>query len=180
MARALLGCRLIHCIDGQSLSGLIVETEAYIGERDRACHASRGRTSRTEVMFGKAGVVYVYFTYGMHWMFNIVTEAAGFPAAVLLRALEPIEGIEHMQRYRGHKSLQQLCNGPAKLAQALRIDRRQLGVDLCARNSEIWIERGQPVARIGQSPRIGIDGVPEPWLGKPWRYFVKDNLFVSK
>lgn len=180
MARELLGCRLVHRIDGQRLSGLIVETEAYIGENDLAAHSSRGRTPRTEVMFGPPGVAYVYFTYGMHWLFNIVTEADGFPAAVLIRALEPVDGIELMQQQRGARPIQQLCNGPARLTQALRIDKRHNGVDLCARNGAIWIEAAQQKVHIGRSPRIGIDRVPEPWLSKPWRYFVKDSRFVSR
>jgi DNA-3-methyladenine glycosylase len=180
VARALLGCRLVRRIDGQRLSGWIVETEAYIGERDRAAHSSHGRTPRTAVMFGAPGVAYVYFTYGMHWLFNVVTEADGFPAAVLVRALEPVEGVERMQQHRGRRPIRQLCSGPAKLTQALRIDGRHNGVDLCARNSEIWIEAAQQTVRVGRSARIGIERVPEPWLSRPWRYFVKDNRFVSR
>lgn len=185
VARELLGYRLVRRLDGQRLSGIIVETEAYIGETDLACHCRHGRTPRTEVMFGKAGVSYVYFVYGVHWMLNVVTEREGFPAAVLIRALEPLDGLTLMQKHRGgSRSLRQLCSGPAKLTQALRIDEQQKGVDLCVRNGNLWLEEAQSKpqtrVRIGRSPRIGIERVPEPWRSKPWRYFVKDNEFVSR
>src|SRR5512139_1774349 len=100
LAQALLGCRLVRRWPGQRLSGIIVETEAYIGETDLACHARAGRTLRTEVMYGQPGRAYVYFTYGMHWMLNVVSEAEHFPAAVLIRALEPQEGMDLMLRFR--------------------------------------------------------------------------------
>jgi DNA-3-methyladenine glycosylase len=182
VARALIGCRLVRRIGGQRLSGIIVEAEAYISEQDLACHCRHGHTPRTEVMFGKPGVAYVYFTYGMHWMFNVVTEREGFAAAVLIRALEPVEGLDLMQQHRGTDRLDRLCSGPAKLTQALRIDKRDNGVDLCARVAEIWIETGAALnpRQIGRSPRIGVDNVPEPWRSKPWRCFVRDNTFVSK
>ena len=182
VARELIGCRLVRRIDGRRLSGTIVEAEAYIGEADLACHCRHGRTPRTEVMFGKPGVAYVYFTYGLHWMFNVVTEHEGFAAAVLIRALEPIEGIDLMRTHRGLASLRQLCSGPAKLTQALRIDKRDNGVDLCRRSSDVWIEAGEPLRprRIGRSSRIGVDFAPEPWRSKAWRFFVRGNPFVSK
>ena len=182
VARELLGCRLVRRIDRQRLSGVIVEAEAYIGEDDLACHCRHGRTPRTEVMFDKPGVAYVYFTYGMHWMLNVVTEREGFAAAVLIRALQPIEGIHLMQKHRGLTSLRQLCSGPAKLTQAVRIAGQHNGVDLCARAADIWIEAGEPPAsrRIGRSARVGVDYAPEPWRSKPWRFFVRDNPFVSK
>jgi DNA-3-methyladenine glycosylase len=182
VTRELLGCRLVRCFDGRRLAGIIVEAEAYIGVQDLACHCRYGRTPRTEVMFGKPSVAYVYFTYGMHWMFNIVTEHEGFAAAILIRALEPVEGIDAMQARRGLESLKALVSGPAKLTQALRIDRRDNGVDLCARASTLWIESGDQLSpkQIGRSPRIGVSYAPEPWRSKPWRFFVKDSPFVSK
>ena len=165
------------------MSGLIVETEAYIGQQDLACHAHFGRTRRTEVMFGRPGVAYVYFTYGLHWMLNVVSEPIDFPAAVLIRALAPIDGLERMALNRGGiRPVAELCSGPAKLTQALRIDRAMNGVNLSSRTGDLWIEPGEPIpARsIARGPRIGLGSTPEPWLSKPWRYWVKDNAFVSK
>ena len=183
LAQSLLGCQLVRRIDGQRLSGLIVETEAYIGQQDLACHAHFGRTRRTEVMFGRPGVAYVYFTYGLHWMLNVVSEPIDFPAAVLIRALAPIDGLERMALNRGGiRPVAELCSGPAKLTQALRIDRAMNGVNLSSRTGDLWIEPGEPIpARsIARGPRIGLGSTPEPWLSKPWRYWVKDNAFVSK
>jgi DNA-3-methyladenine glycosylase len=182
VARELLGCRLVRQLNGLRLSGVIVEAEAYIGESDLACHAKAGKTQRTAVMYGPAGFSYVYFTYGMHWMLNVVTEDSDFPAAVLLRAIEPLEGIEEMRRLRGGKDLRLLGKGPACLTQALGITRAENGLDLCARDSELWIEPGEtiPIRKVAVSPRIGLGKTPEPWLSKPWRYSVAGNPFVSK
>src|SRR5512135_2758607 len=140
LAQALLGCRLVRRWEGQRLSGMIVEAEAYIGETDLACHARFGRTPRNTVMYGLPGFAYVYFTYGMHWMLNVVSEREDFPAAVLIRALEPREGIDLMQAARGPRPIGDLTNGPAKLCQALRIDRGMNGVDLTDARGELWIE----------------------------------------
>ena len=182
LAQALLGCRLVRRCNGQRLSGLIVETEAYIGETDLACHARVGRTARNAVMYSQAGLAYVYFTYGMHWMLNVVSEEEHFPAAVLIRALEPQEGIDLMLQHRPVSRPIELCRGPAKLTQALRIDQALNGVDLCNRRGDLWIEPGIPVpARsVMRGPRVGLFTTPEPWKSKPWRYWVKDSPFVSK
>ncbi len=182
VAQSLLGCRLVRRWQGQRLAGIIVETEAYIGENDRACHARAGRTSRNAVMYGQPGLAYVYFTYGMHWMLNVVTEQLDYPAAVLIRALEPVEGVEQMMLQRSVIRPIELCRGPAKLTQALRIDQTLNGVDLCERGSAVWIEAGDPLpARsIARGPRVGLFTTPEPWKSKPWRYWVKDTPFVSK
>ena len=136
VARDLLGSRLVRILEGIKLAGLITETEAYIGEEDLACHARAGRTPRTAVMYGEPGHAYVYFTYGNHWMLNIVTEREGFPAAVLIRAIHPVEGVEViLQRRQGRDTL-----GPGKLCQALGIDKDLNGVDVTATNSGLWIE----------------------------------------
>ena len=134
-----VGCRLIRKLEGTLLVGAIVETEAYIGERDLACHARVGKTPRTRIMYGPPGLAYVYFTYGMHWMLNLVTEAEGFPAAVLIRAIQPLEGISCMEDRRGGKPLSQLANGPAKLTQALGIAREQNGLDCCRIDSPLTL-----------------------------------------
>jgi len=164
------------------VAGVIVETEAYIGENDLACHARAGRTARTAVMYGRPGLTYVYFTYGLHWLLNVVSEVEDFPAAVLIRALEPVEGVALMQAARGPRPVRDLTNGPAKLCQALRIDQTLNGVDLTSAEGGLWIEadRTVPARSILRGPRIGISGTPEPWLSKPWRYWVKENAFVSK
>lgn len=187
VARALLGKRLVHRVDGRRLGGIIVETEAYCDaeERDLACHGDRandGRpTPRTQVMFGPAGHAYVYFTYGMHWMFNVVTSQPGQANAVLVRALEPAEGIAEMMANRHGRSLRQLTNGPAKLAQALAIDQSLNGANLCAPHGVIWLEDGPavPDAQISTGPRIGLGKTPEPWLSIPWRYWIRGNPYVS-
>jgi DNA-3-methyladenine glycosylase len=182
VARELLGCKLVRQLNGVRLSGAIVEAEAYIGETDLACHAKAGRTVRTAVMYGLAGFSYVYFTYGMHWMLNVVTEEKDFPAAVLLRAIQPLEGIDEMQRLRGGKDLKLLGKGPACLTQAMGITRTENGLDLCASDSGLWIEQGKSIAKrhIAVSPRIGLGKTPEPWLSKPWRYSVAGSPFVSR
>jgi DNA-3-methyladenine glycosylase len=182
LAQALLGCCLVRRWQGQRLSGLIVETEAYLGETDLACHAHVGRTARNAVMYGKPGLVYVYFTYGRHWLLNVVSEAEDFPAAVLIRALEPREGLEVMRQHRPVLHPIELCRGPAKLTQALRIDQALNGVDLCNRQGELWIESGErvPSRSVGRGPRVGLGVTPEPWKSKPWRYWVEHNQFVSK
>ena len=184
----LLGKRLVRIHNGRRLSGFIVETEAYCDaeEPDLACHGDRansGRpTQRTAVMFGPAGCAYVYFTYGMHWMFNIVTGEPGVANAVLIRALEPDQGQEVMADHRDGRQRREWTNGPAKLAQALAIDKSLNGTNLCHPDSVIWVEKalGVPSEQIGRGPRIGLGNTPEPWLSKPWRYWIKENVFVSR
>lgn len=182
LAKALLGCSLVRRLNGQRLSGVIIETEAYIGETDLACHARFGRTARNAIMYGHPGFAYVYFTYGMHWMLNVVSEFDGFPAAVLIRAIEPVEGVEQMIDQRHIRSLRALTSGPAKLCQALCIDSALNGADLCDRHSELWLEPNRSISArsIGRGSRVGLFNTPEPWKSKPWRYWVKGNPFVSK
>ncbi len=173
VAQALLGTVLVHVEPAGRTAGVIVETEAYIGEEDLACHARAGRTPRTVVMFGPPGTAYVYFNYGMHWMFNCVTEQEGFPAAVLVRALLPLEGLERFaSRRKGHPQAL-WANGPAKLCQALNLNGpAHHGLDLCAPNSPLFLETGWPVspASVTKSPRVGLNNVPEPWKSLPWNF----------
>jgi DNA-3-methyladenine glycosylase len=171
VARELIGARLIRMLDGQRLVGLITETEAYIGEKDLGCHAKAGRTARTAVMFGPPGHAYVYFTYGNHWMLNVVAEREGFPAAVLLRAIQPIEGVKLMSERRSGGD----TFGPGKLTKAMGITKSENGVDLTKTGSGLWIEAGQKVPNplVTKGPRVGLNTVPEPWKSKPWRFLVK-------
>lgn len=188
VAQALLGKKLVRRLDGRLLSGLIVETEAYCDgeERDLACHGERANnaqpTPRTAVMFGPAGFAYVYFTYGMHWLFNVVTGKPGQPNAVLIRALEPVDGVEEMMGLRGKRQLHQLTNGPAKLTQALAIDKSHNAANLYQPDGVIWIEDAPavPQNQIATGPRIGLGKTPEPWFSIPWRYWLSGNPFVSK
>ncbi len=170
VARELIGARLIRILDGQRLVGIITETEAYIGEIDLGCHAKAGRTARTAVMYGPPGHAYVYFTYGNHWMLNVVTEREGYPAAVLLRAIQPIEGTETISARRNGRN----TFGPGKLTQALGITKSENGVDLTQAGSGLWIEAGQNVRdpHVTKGPRVGLNTVPEPWKSKPWRFLV--------
>jgi DNA-3-methyladenine glycosylase len=172
VARDLLGTRLVRIIDGRRVTGFISETEAYAGENDLACHARAGRTPRTAVMYGMPGRAYVYFIYGMHWMLNVVAEPEGIPAAVLIRAIVPSEGLEIIADRRGRVRPADWTNGPARLCQALDIDGQLNGADLTDPQASLFIEPGQPVSSdsVIQGPRVGIDRVPEPWRGMPWRY----------
>lgn len=181
VARELLGKLLVvPAIDGRRVSGIIVEAEAYRGPQDRASHAYGGRrTNRTETMYGVGGTAYVYFVYGMYYQFNVVTNVKDIPHAVLIRALQPVEGIELMRERRLRQPDHNLTNGPGKLCIALGIDRSRDRADLLG--DKVWIEEGErtPARRIASGPRIGID-YAEEWVKKPWRFWVKDNLYVSK
>ncbi|MGD0708238.1 MAG: DNA-3-methyladenine glycosylase [Anaerolineaceae bacterium] len=177
VARELLGMRLVRTLDGIRLSGIITETEAYRGEEDQACHARHGRTPRTAVMYGPPGHAYIYFTYGMHWLLNCVTSSEGFPAAVLMRAIQPLEGQEIIAQRRTGVAEDQWCNGPAKLCQALGLDGKQNGINLCDETEGLWIERGAaiPDEKVLTGPRVGLNKTPEPWLSIPWRFRVVDQ-----
>ena len=171
VARELIGARLVRILDGIKLVGIITETEAYISQKDLACHAKAGLTARTEVMFGEPGHAYVYFTYGSHWMLNVVTEREGFPAAVLIRAIQPIEGVEIMSARRSGRD----TFGPGKLTQAMGITKSENGVDLTETTHGLWIEAGVkvPNSLVTKGPRVGLNNTPEPWLSKPWRFLVR-------
>ena len=180
IARELPGMLLCRRYRGKTLIGRIVEVEAYLGRKDPASHAFRGKTRRNEVMFRTGGHLYVYFTYGMHFCANVVTEGEGIGHAVLLRALEPLEGLEEMKKHRGLRGdgpdYRMLTNGPAKLCEALNIARNQNGTDLLG--SEIFITHGDnlPASSIRTSTRIGIRQGKE----KRWRFYIKGNMFLSR
>ncbi len=170
VARELLGQRLVHVVNGRRLSGLISETEAYVGETDLASHARVGRTARTTPMYGQPGRSYVYFTYGMHWMLNIVTERDGFPAAVLIRAIQPDEGLDEMRARRGGKPDKILADGPGKLCQALAITAAHNDLDLCVRGAELFVEAAPAVDDVVVGPRVGVDYAAEPWRSIEWNF----------
>jgi len=156
VARSLIGKYLVRAIDGRIFSGQIVEVEAYVGAQDKACHASKGRTQRTEVLFGPPGVAYVYLIYGMYNCLSVVTEREEFPSAVLIRAID-IDG--------------ELVDGPGRLCRALQIDRRLNRADLTTGES-IWFEDRRVVVKrgdVGTHPRVGVDYAGE-WAKKPWRF----------
>jgi DNA-3-methyladenine glycosylase len=157
---------------GRRLAGTIVETEAYRGEQDQACHARAGLTARTAVMYGPPGRTYVYFTYGMHWMLNFVAEAEGFPAAVLIRAILPLEGLDMVAGRRSGQPPQRWTDGPAKLCRAFAIDGRLNGLDTCDPQASLFVEASPPIpeGRVTTGPRVGLNNVPEPWKSIPWRF----------
>jgi DNA-3-methyladenine glycosylase len=173
-ARALLGMRLVRVENGRRLGGIILETEAYRGEEDQGCHCRAGLTKRTQVMYGPPGHAYVYFTYGMHWMLNFVLERQGFPAAVLIRAIQPMEGVDIIAERRGNQPPAKWTDGPAKICQALNIDRGLNGADLCDPQAELFVEWGEPISdlHVTIGPRVGLNTVPEPWKSVPWRFLV--------
>jgi DNA-3-methyladenine glycosylase len=203
VARALLGQRLVRVLDGRRTAGIVVETEAYIGEEDLACHASAGRTARNAIMFGSPGYAYVYFIYGMYHCLNIVTEREEFPAAVLIRALAPAEGIDVLAKRRGLSerlqteldrrplsgtgsvrpgpTLRALLSGPGRLCQAMAIDRSLNGESLLG--NRLFLERATPPERvlperILATPRIGVDYAGQ-WRDRPWRFVVADSPWLS-
>ncbi len=175
VARDLLGARLVRTDAGARTGGYIIETEAYDGESDLACHARAGQTPRTRVMYGPPGRAYVYFIYGMHWMLNCVTGPEGSPAAVLIRGLLPSEGLEEIARRRQPVRQSDWANGPARLCLALGIDQEFNGSDLTNPSGLLNIEPGIQFANedVLTGPRIGIDRVAEPWRSIPWRFHIK-------
>jgi len=177
VAKKLLGKILVRVISGKILSGKIVETEAYLDENDLASHSAVGMTERNKVMFGEAGLAYVYFTYGMHYCFNVVTGEVGKGSAVLIRSLEPINGIDLMKKFRQKDDLHILTNGPAKLCQALKIDKKLNGVDLKTSN-EIFIAEPDKNEKfeVVITKRIGIEKSKDLLL----RFYIKENKYVSK
>ncbi|HVN54452.1 MAG TPA: DNA-3-methyladenine glycosylase [Anaerolineaceae bacterium] len=186
VARGLLGARLVRLLEGQRLAGLICEAEAYWGEEDLACHARAGLTPRTQVMYGPPGHSYVYFNYGVHWMLNVVTEPEGMPSAVLIRGIQPVEGLERMAAFRpmpahrgdnrnDRQTVVGWTDGPGKVTRALGITGDLNGVDLCDPDGPLWIEAGVqlPDEAVRRGPRVGIHSVPEPWKSKNWRFLAE-------
>jgi DNA-3-methyladenine glycosylase len=181
--------------------GRIVEVEAYVGFADLASHGHRGMTRRNAVMYGQPGRAYVYLVYGMHHCLNVVSELAGIPAALLVRAVEPLAGTDEMRRARialaGRGSADRLthaeeriarvqavrlASGPGLVCEAFSIDRSDDGADLCAANADLRFESGPAIGAsdISTGPRIGVDYAPEPWLSMPWRFWVTGNPAVSR
>jgi DNA-3-methyladenine glycosylase len=179
VAESLLGKVLVRRLNGKDLAGKIVETEAYVGSEDLACHASKGKTPRTAIMFQEGGCAYVYMIYGFYFCLNAVTEAEGYPAAVLIRAVEPLEQIPAMRRLRKNpKRDSDIASGPGKLCMAMGIDRSFNGADLAGKT--LWIEdRKLSVDGIEVSPRVGVDYAGD-YKDKPWRFYIRGNPHVSR
>jgi len=179
MAETLLGCFLVRRHRGDILAGRIVETEAYVGVDDRACHAHSGRTARNAVMWGPPGHAYVYMIYGMYDLLNVVCQPDGIPEAVLLRALEPVRGLDAMRRRRDVRRDLDLANGPGKLCRAVAVTRAQDGVDLCGR--ELWLAPGtlRPGESVVHSTRIGV-AYAGPDALRPLRFHLDGNPWVSR
>ncbi len=176
VARELLGMQFV-CIDqGDRLAGIVTETEAYRGEDDLACHARAGLTARTAVMYGPPGHVYTYFSYGMHWLINIVTEIEGYPGAVLIRGLAPTLGLKKISLRRKARPRSEWTNGPAKVCQAFGIDKTHNGMDICNTDSSIFVEKRPPISdsSVTYGPRVGLNNVPEPWKSMPWRFQINN------
>jgi DNA-3-methyladenine glycosylase len=177
VARRLVGQVLVSQIGGRRTAGRIVEVEAYVGPRDPACHAFGGRrTPRCEALYGVPGIAYVYFTYGMHWCLNAVTERAGFPAAVLIRALEPLDGLATMRRRRGGVPDRVLCAGPGRLCEALGITGRENGASLQRGRVRVVRWPGSPPRRVAAGPRVGISRATD-W---PLRFFIPESPWLSR
>ncbi len=176
VARELLGKILVRIYHDEFLAGMIVEVEAYDGFNDPASHAYQRRKGRSEIMYKEGGLAYVYFTYGMYHCLNVVTEKEEYPAAVLIRALEPVSGIETMKRLRNNIQIHNLTNGPGKLCMAMHITKNENWNDL--QSKDLHIVEGSHIksSKIGTSARIGISRGTE----FNWRFYIKENPFVSK
>jgi len=179
VAEGLLGKVLVRRLNGKNLAGKIVETEAYIGPEDLACHASKGKTPRTAIMFENGGCAYVYMIYGFYFCLNAVTEEEGYPAAVLIRAVEPLDQVSSMRRLRKNPGNDRdIASGPGKLCMAMAIDKRLNGADLSG--NMLWIEdRKLNVDGVEVSPRVGVDYAGD-YRDKPWRFYIRGNPHVSR
>lgn len=184
VAQDLLGRLLVRTVNGTRLAGHIVETEAYSGFEDAASHAYGRMTPRNAVMFGTAGISYIYFIYGKYWMLNVIAKPRDveYPAAILIRAVEPVEGLEIMAAQREGRTQREWTNGPARLVLALNIDPSLNGIDMTALDSPLHFETGEPVpsSRIRTGARVGLgQKVPEPWKSHPWRFYVDGSPYIS-
>jgi DNA-3-methyladenine glycosylase len=188
VAKELLGKYLVHVIEGEKLVGKIVEVEAYMGPTDKAAHSyNNRRTERNEIMYGEPGFSYVYIIYGMYNCVNVVVEQPGKPQAILIRGLEPTKGLEIMSKFRYSKSYEELSkrevigltSGPGKLCKALNIDRSHNGLDLCGDELYIFEENEKSAFEMVSTTRINIDYAEEA-KDFPWRFYIKDNPYVSK
>ena len=176
VARDLIGKKIVHNSPEGLTGGIIVETEAYLGANDAAAHSYKGLTDRTKIIFGAGGFAYVYMIYGAYYCFNVVANVENVADAVLIRALEPTDGIDLMSKRRNKKNLRDLCSGPGKLAQAMGIDKNHYGVDLCG--NEIFIETADILPNVTATKRINIDysGDAANYL---WRFIMTDSEFLS-
>ncbi|MAT44060.1 MAG: 3-methyladenine DNA glycosylase [Anaerolineaceae bacterium] len=182
VAPDLLGKKLVRLVNKKRISGWICETEAYDGDQDLACHARSGKTQRNAVMFGPPGRAYVYFTYGMHWCLNAVTGPEGYAAAVLLRAVFPIEGKSLIAELREGIAEKNWTNGPAKLTRSFAVNKDQNGANLTHSEDFLWIENGLrfPNNMIHTGPRIGIQNTPLPWRTIPWRFWITEDQLTER
>ena len=191
IAQDMLGKFLIRKIGNKKLAGMIVETEAYIGPQDKASHAfNNKRTPRNQAEWLIGGHIYIYLVYGMYWQLNISTGKANSPECLLIRALEPTNGVELMKSFRNTKNVNKLTNGPGKLCDALKLDKSFYGEDI-TKSKRMWLEdrRNPPTGsdvtsragglQIKKGPRIGIDYAGPVWSKKPWRFWIKNNSSVS-
>jgi DNA-3-methyladenine glycosylase len=182
-ARALLGAVLVRPLDGRRITGRIVETEAYRCLDDAASHSFVGKTARNLPMWEAPGHAYVYFTYGMYWLLNVVCEPVEHPAAVLIRALEPLDGQDIIAANRAGRPFRHWTSGPGRLTMALQITGDQNRADLTTGSGGLWIETGDPVPdeQVRTGPRVGLGKrVPEPWVSIPWRWWIADNRHISR
>ena len=182
VARELLGAQLVRILpDGYRLSGRIVETEAYTGLDDMASHGRHKRTPRNLPMWKAPGIAYIYLTRGIHWMFNVVAEPVDKPAAVLIRAIEPLEGLAMIAGNRSHMDRLLWTSGPARLTAALLITGAMNEANVTTTTAGLWIEADQPIpdTLVRSGPRVGLGKTPEPWLSIPWRWWVGGNPYVS-
>ncbi|MBR4383133.1 MAG: DNA-3-methyladenine glycosylase [Selenomonadaceae bacterium] len=176
VARELIGKKIVTNLQDGLTGGIIVETEAYMGTLDAAAHSYKGKTERTKIFFGAGGFVYVYLIYGMHLCTNVVANVENVPEAVLIRALEPTDGIELMKIRRGKKNLRELCSGPGKLSQALGVTKNFYGADLCG--EEIFIETTDFQTEVSATKRINVDYAGDA-ANFPWRFIATGNKFLS-